>query len=484
MYKDDGEYNKSEELGTKRRKIIKDDEHNLELVAAEEEDQISKLPHEVVVSIVSLLTLKEAAATSILFRRWRYVWASTTTLNFEAVNFEDRNTLDYFYRLDEDILNQEGRKYVNWVNRVLEQHRGQSIERFRVIFFLDKGFTSDIDKWIQFAMEKRVQVLQLDLLAEWVNYSPHDYAFPYKLLGFKSLKVIRFRHVAVTGELVEFLLSNCPLLERVSLTIARDLTHLRVVSPSIALKYLEIKYCQQLENIEISNANIVSFVFCGFLVPLHLKNVPRLVEVAINKLGNYYSEFIRFAFSQLSPCLSHLEILKLDIREAVYNPNHVFPILANLKHLQLLVDADHYLSLGRLASFMKAAPYMRTLNLGLGMGTPDWKTAIIEKATAKCPHHYLKEVEISGYRGYECYVEHVMYLKMNVVALEKIIINPFRFWCWPTGNESNGLEVNEEEDARDHAIRYLQQNCPLPYNMYASSYKSVRKMMQKLRSCY
>ncbi|CAL8172415.1 unnamed protein product [Prunus armeniaca] len=89
--KDDGEYNKSEELGTKRRKIIKDDEHNLELVAAaEEEDRISKLPQEVVVRIVSLLTLKEAAATSILSRRWRYVWASTTTLNLDAVNFEDR----------------------------------------------------------------------------------------------------------------------------------------------------------------------------------------------------------------------------------------------------------------------------------------------------------------------------------------------------------------------------------------------------------
>ncbi|CAL8168714.1 unnamed protein product [Prunus armeniaca] len=66
---DDGEYNKSEELGTKRRKIIKDDDNNLELVAAEEEDRISKLPHEVVLSIVSLLTLKEAATTSTLSRR-------------------------------------------------------------------------------------------------------------------------------------------------------------------------------------------------------------------------------------------------------------------------------------------------------------------------------------------------------------------------------------------------------------------------------
>ncbi|KAH0970363.1 hypothetical protein GBA52_022519 [Prunus armeniaca] len=194
MYKDDGEYNKSEELGTKRRKIIKDDEHNLELVAAaEEENRISKLPQEVVVRIVSLLTLKEAAATSILSRRWRYAWASTTTLNLDAVNFEDRP-------LDENILNQEGRKYVNWVNRVLEQH----------IEAKESSSTS-----AGLAMEKRVQ----------------------------SLKVIRFRHVAVTGELVEFLLSNCLLLERVSLTIARDLVNLRVVGPLIALKHLEIKYC-------------------------------------------------------------------------------------------------------------------------------------------------------------------------------------------------------------------------------------------------
>lgn len=94
------------------------------------------------------------------------------------------------------------------------------------------------------------------------------------------------------------------------------------------------------------------------------------------------------------------------------------------------------------------------------MGTPDWKTARIEKATANCSHHCLKEVEISGYRGYECYDEHVMYLKMNVVALGKIIINPVRFWCWPTGIERNGIPVKEEAFARDHAIQYLKQKMP------------------------
>ncbi|XP_021800228.1 F-box/FBD/LRR-repeat protein At5g22700-like [Prunus avium] len=473
----DEEY-KLEESG-KRRKILKDDEHMVV------EDRISKLPDQVIVSIVSLLPLKEAAATSLLSRRWRYFWSSTMTLNLEAVNFEDRKTLSYFYQLDDDIREQKGHEYVNWVNHVLEQHRGQSIERFRVIFFLDNDFTSSIDKWVQFAMEKRVQVLELDLLTAWGGFNDDDYTFPYKLLGlekgsasthqfsvipslssggyynnigFKSLKVIRFQHVGVTGELVEFFLSNCPLLERLSLTFAKDLVNLRVVGPSIALKYLEIKYCQRLRNIEICDANIVSFIYCGGLISLHLKNVPLLVDVTYYK-WNIYAEFTRLVFNQLSPCLSHIEILKLDIRGAVYNQNHVLPILANLKHLQLLVDADNCWSLARLASFMKAAPYMQRLVLGLGFGISSVESAKIEKA-AKCAHYYLKEVEISGYRGHKCCVKHVMYLKKNALALEKIVINLVRFWCAPTGYECNVLAVNEEENARDHATQYLKQKMP------------------------
>ncbi|ONH98373.1 hypothetical protein PRUPE_7G247200 [Prunus persica] len=471
----DDEY-KLDESG-KRKKIIKDDDHKVV------EDRISELPYEVVVSIVSLLPLREAVATSILSRRWRYVWSSTTTLNLETVNFEDPETVNYFCQLDYDKRDQEeGQKYVNWVNHVLEQHSGQSIERFRVIFFLDNEFSSSIDKWVQFAMEKRVQTLELDLLTTGGGWHDDDYTFPYKLLGmekeefasngipslgsggyynnigFKSLKVIHFRHVGVTGEVVEFFLSNCPLLERLSLDVAKNLVNLRVVGPSIALKYLEIKYCQRLRNIEICDSNIVSFIYCGSLIPLHLKNVPLLVDVTYYK-WKAYAEFTRIVFSQFSPCLSHIEILKLDIREAVYNQNHVLPILANLRHLQLLVDADYHWSLGRLASFMKASPYMQRLVLGLNLKTSNKKMAKIEKA-AECPHYYLKEVEISGYRGYKCCVKHVMYLKKNVVALEKIVINPVRFWCAPSGYEINVLKVDEEQDARDHAIQYLKQKMP------------------------
>ncbi|KAM1061618.1 hypothetical protein ACFX13_026677 [Malus domestica] len=191
---------------------------------------------------------------------------------------------------------------------------------------------------------------------------------------------------------------------------------------------------------------------------LRFNNVPLLVEVSIYKWGTF-AEFIRLAFSQLSCCLSHLETLKLDIRKAVYNQNHAFPALSNLKHLELLVDADYCLSLGRLASFMKAAPELRSLVLGLGFRTSNRDMAVLEKVS-KQPHHCLKVVEIAGYRGHRCCVKHVGYLVKNAVALEKIVINPVRFWGWPWGFDSDALLENEEENARDHAIQHLKKKVP------------------------
>ncbi|GAB4849561.1 hypothetical protein Ancab_004355 [Ancistrocladus abbreviatus] len=37
-------------------------------------DRISELPDEVLISILSRLTIQEAARTSALSRRWRYLW--------------------------------------------------------------------------------------------------------------------------------------------------------------------------------------------------------------------------------------------------------------------------------------------------------------------------------------------------------------------------------------------------------------------------
>ncbi|PRQ41690.1 putative FBD domain-containing protein [Rosa chinensis] len=83
----------------------------------------------------------------------------------------------------------------------------------------------------------------------------------------------------------------------------------------------------------------------------------------------------------------------------------------------------------------------------------------IEKA-ADCPHNHLKVVEIVGYRAHTSGVEHVMHLIKNVLALEKIVIDPVRTWQYPHGVDRPDTDLDKEVKARDHAKQYLEAKMP------------------------
>lgn len=278
---------------------------------------------------MSLLPLKEAAATSVLSRPWQHVWKYTTTLNFQDIDFYVGGNMTLFKSQEQNLRDQISRTYVNWVDGVLKQHRGQNIAQFKAFFFLNNSSTSSIDKWIEFAMEKRVEVLELHLITQISYNTEDDYTFPHKLLGlqnipslhsclgFKSLKVLFLQHVGVTEEVLDTFFWNCPVLERLSLIAAKSLVNLRVVGPSIKLKYLVISVCYDLESIEICEANIVSFTYRGHWINLLLRNVPMLVEVDMASSGRRHNEIMRLAFTQLSCCLHQINILKLDICQVV-----------------------------------------------------------------------------------------------------------------------------------------------------------------------
>nr|XP_011465992.1 PREDICTED: F-box/FBD/LRR-repeat protein At4g26340-like [Fragaria vesca subsp. vesca] len=462
------------------------------------EDRISDLPDGILLSILSCLLLKEAATTSVLSRRWRDLWASVMSLNFE----DEKNSRD-FKEVKPNIQHRQRRSFVSMVDAAVKQHTGLTIERFRACFFLDRRFAQSIDEWIEFAVKKRVQILELEFST--ANYKD-NYTFPHELLGlakgstqkdlhsgisslhssgcclgFKSLKVLTLRHVNVAGEALENLLMNCPV-ERLSVVAAKNLVDLRVVSPPITWKYLAIEKCLDLKTIEICNADIVSFTYIGVGIDLVLSNVPLLTEVSITELeirsNDFYNSIaisVELPFTQLSCYLSQLKCLTMDISEVVYNQDYVFPMLANLKCLELICEPHYASALRYLTSFMKASPYLQRLVLKMniytswleemGIGKTEMEEIVTTKqleSVAKCPHDELKVIEIVGYRARRFAAKHVMLLLKNAVALKKLVIDPVR-------HRSRGLSmvkeiIDEEMKARNHAVKHLKKYVPSTVN--------------------
>ncbi|XP_059636096.1 F-box/FBD/LRR-repeat protein At1g16930-like [Cornus florida] len=139
-------------------------------------DGITGLPDEILIAILSLLTLKEAACSSILSRRWRYLWRYTTDEMRISLNFRDQ-------------------------------------------------YPRDINDWIKFVIEKGAQRFKLDALGgthpgRWRTFYKFSSTENFKILfrishshhvswsigsvaGFCSLTALRLVGVDITEEMLE-----------------------------------------------------------------------------------------------------------------------------------------------------------------------------------------------------------------------------------------------------------------------------------------
>ncbi|KAL3523991.1 hypothetical protein ACH5RR_016825 [Cinchona calisaya] len=445
-------------------------------VSCYNEDCISSLPDDIIVSILSRLSLKEAGLTSCLSRRWRYLWTNITGLDFDADDKLNK------IAAEPKLKSSERSKYINWVNRVIRNYRGLTLEVFRICFDLEKGSKSAIDNWVKFAIAKRVQRLELDLLenGETLRQPLRNYTFPYKLLsqskgsslkhlcpnilgkhsctpiGLKTLKALSLKCVNVSDEALQYFLSNCPVLQCLSIHGSGDLTNVKVTGMSLTLKYLEIIFCLGVKTIEIHDTNLVSFSYLGANINLIINNVPMLDEVSI---GEGYSGLENDVFSQLSGCLYQLQILTLDIYRPEENIKMLaFPELPNLKQLILKVGAWDDDCLLEFTSLVRACPNLYRFVLQLIWMSPSKRRRKIRRA-AKCPHQYLKLVEIVGYYGRTSDDELAMYFIENAVALQKIVIDPRHQILERTPIRNDQIK-QEEATARNTAKKQLEARRP------------------------
>nr|XP_048324696.1 F-box protein At1g80960-like [Ziziphus jujuba var. spinosa] len=160
------------------------------------EDMMSKLPDEILVSIMSCLPTKQAARTSVVCQRWHKIWKITISI------------------------------------------------QPRLIFNLDKGWSSALRK-------KSLRDAAKDLAKKRIN----EVNAVLKLHEAPTLDEELYIQVILVGEnSIHRLFSNTPFLELFSLLNSYTLYDFKIVSAP-NLNYLQIEDCCSLENLEISSAS-------------------------------------------------------------------------------------------------------------------------------------------------------------------------------------------------------------------------------------
>ncbi|EYU44933.1 hypothetical protein MIMGU_mgv1a021551mg [Erythranthe guttata] len=192
-------------------------------------DRLSELPDSVLCYILSFLPTQKSVATSILSRRWRYLWTDVPNLYF---NNENQGTID----------------------RVLSLYNVRNIITFRLSDRIDCD-DYQIGTWITFAIERNVQNLDI-----WRQSA--DVFLPRSLFTSKTLVDLRLhccgefpnigsavslpllkklRLIFIRGhEFLPHLLSGCPVLEELVLYLSFEYRSFTISSPTIKTLVIDI----------------------------------------------------------------------------------------------------------------------------------------------------------------------------------------------------------------------------------------------------
>ncbi|KAL1332820.1 hypothetical protein AAHE18_11G055700 [Arachis hypogaea] len=291
-------------------------------------DRFSALPDSLIGHILSFLPTKTAVSTSLLSRRWRYLWQHLQVFNFQLEEEEEEEEEDEQY--DWSFMH-----FSAFVNGVLAQRRNRDIRKFR----LSSSYTGEasfharsFNYWSLAAIGPQLQDLNLSLYAPYLK--KHFVWFP-------SSSVLR--GIFSCTSLISLTLDGLICVNKIS---SVHLPALRTMRLSMDTPYpLDVKIfsgCPVLEDLylQFNQINAPKIIFPNSLKRLEVHNrkssTRREVEVEIEAPAlEYLTFFLYIGLSQLTVNnLHNVKVADLDLRED--DPDYIHMLLNALNRIKKL----------------------------------------------------------------------------------------------------------------------------------------------------
>ncbi|XP_059635116.1 F-box/FBD/LRR-repeat protein At1g13570-like [Cornus florida] len=383
-----------------------------------EVDKISNLPGHIVDKILSHMSLRDAVRTSILSSKWRYKWVTLPHLVFDNQGV--------------CILSQDAmvikNKLVNIVDHVLLLHTGP-IQKFK-LSHRDLQDVSDIDRWILYLSRLSVKEFILEIWRGHRYKLPSSvYSFrdlihlevfncllkpPSTFEGFRSLKNLDLQHVTMDQDVFEYLISNCPLLERLTLMNFDDFTHLKIRAPN--LRFFDIGGVFE----EINFMNTFSLAIISVALYKNVGNDKNLTR------GNT-SNLIKF-FAHL-PQIQRLEVQSYFLQYLADGrvPGRLRAPCIELNYLSVCINFNDKEEVLVALCLLRSSPNLLELEM---LARPEKQTvkgtdaSFWEEDSNNCPLNQLRLVKIACISGVRCEMDFINYLLANSPVLERMTVKP------------------------------------------------------------
>ncbi|EOA27246.1 hypothetical protein CARUB_v10023365mg [Capsella rubella] len=389
-------------------------------------DRISGLPNELLVKILSSLPTKEVVSTSVLSKRWEFLWMWVPKLKFGMNHYEADLPIRDFITKNLPLL------------------KPHVIESFHLQCFTKSFQPEDINHWVDTTISRCVRELIID------SYDLSCVGKPVALLpsslytckslvtlnltgetiivdvprtaSLPSLKTLELNRVAYSNEdSLRLLLSYCPVLEELIIDRIGDdnVKTLVVMVPSLLRLTLPIYSCYgyvivtpSLKYLKVRSPYGEYFSYLVMHMP-NLEEAKLYVEQNLEKLLESITSVKRLSLSVL-----------VDIK-SMYHNGIVFN---QLQHLKLHIYCDNWSKL--LVRMLEDSPKLRVLKL-LVDDDPDfdddhehvsWKYND-ETSVPKCLLDSLEIFEFAGYTGRPEERDFVSYIMKHACHLKSSSIS-------------------------------------------------------------
>ncbi|EYU30178.1 hypothetical protein MIMGU_mgv1a025101mg [Erythranthe guttata] len=203
-------------------------------------DRISELPKEILHRILYFLSQKDAVRTSVLSKSWRYIWCTRPNLDFSHKSFKGDKT-----------------KFLSVVDKTLQHYCNQRLclEEFRLCMLGDDSADQEsvlfFDKWIPLLTSMGVKDFQLSIIAEqsvrgiidlhvvlkaesltllWLYNCNLGQNIPENI-PFVRLQELQLCNVLIKNEIVDKIISSCPLLTTMLFLDCEGLKTIKKIRP-------------------------------------------------------------------------------------------------------------------------------------------------------------------------------------------------------------------------------------------------------------